>query len=107
MLTERRRHIEAMAANGDVDSRIWSVASEASGRALREVEAELLRVGDDDLRLIDVPHGDRLAVEAFWERLDPSRRREYVRFLVDKVTVAPGRPGRAFDASRVGVTRAS
>ncbi len=103
MLTERRRHLEVMAANGDIDSRIWSVASEASDRALREVEAELLRASDGDLRLIDVPYGDRVAVEAFWERLAPSQRREYVRFLVDTVTVAPGRPGRAFDPSRIGV----
>lgn len=104
MLMGRRRHVAEMFASGDLDARTYSLASEASDRALREAEAELLAVGNENLRLAEVPYGDREAIGTFWERLDPSRRRSYVRFFIDRVTAGPGRPGRSFDVSRVGVT---
>lgn len=104
MLMGRRRHVAEMFAGGDLDGRAYSIASEASDRAFRAAEADLLTVGDEDLRLTEVPYGDREAVGAFWERLDPPQRRGHVRFFIDRVTVAPGRPGRSIDLSRVGVT---
>lgn len=104
MLMERRRHIAEMFANGDLNARTYLLASESSNRALRGAEAELLSVGDEELRLTEVPYGDREAVGSFWERLHPLQRRSYVRFFIDSVTAAQGKPGRSVDSSRVGVT---
>jgi site-specific DNA recombinase len=103
MLIERRRHVAEMFTHGDLDARTYSLASESSDRALREAEAELLHVGHENLRLTEVPYGDRVAIALFWDRLRVQQRRSYLRFFIDQVTVAPGRPGRSIDPSRVGV----
>ncbi|MGO2941280.1 MAG: recombinase family protein [Brevibacterium aurantiacum] len=76
---------------------------EAASEALRDAERRLV-TADGAIALYTAPIGNRQALETWWDALEVIDRRAVITTLIARLRIAPGRPGRSFDRSRVRIT---
>lgn len=76
---------------------------EAATGTLREVERRLV-TANGAIALYEAPIGNRQALDTWWDALDVTDRRAVLTTLIDRLRIAPGRPGRPFDPRRVRIT---
>lgn len=81
----------------------YRVARSVAEEALRETERQLVATGDA-VALYAAPIGNREALEDWWHALDVTDRRAVITTLITRLRIAPGKPGRSFDPTRVRIT---
>jgi len=77
----------------------WQVAREIIDARVKEAKAMLARTTDPAL-----PDRVNVLNRKVWDRLALDQRRALIRLLISSVVVSKGKPGRAFDRSRVTIT---
>ncbi|MGO1851651.1 MULTISPECIES: recombinase family protein [unclassified Microbacterium] len=102
-INTRLGQLEQDRAERFITSSEHRVARLVAEDALRETERQLVAT-EDAVALYAAPIGNREALKDWWHALDVTDRRAVITTLITRLRIAPGKPGRSFDPTRVLIT---
>jgi hypothetical protein len=102
-INARIAQLEQDRAAGLITGAERRAGQQAAEDALHTAHRQLAGVGSA-VALRNAPVSDPAALKAWWDALDVADRRAVLTTLIRRLTIAPGRPGRGFDPTRIRIT---